>query len=366
MFFATSNHGPGYGAFESAIAASTGAQHVVGCCARSVLGPPGDDERGAAVAALAIGGDVEAQRFYLTSLRGRAHEVGREIGRSVQALDSESKTVLLLADSYNLAPDELLAGVESTAPGVTVLGAGATEDGATGETSVVGRGASSSNAVVGLAIGGVAVTSAIARACFPVTPWRVVTRADCNRVLEIDGRPALEVFLESVPETLREDLPTTIRSTLCGIADTDDAASDPEFLVRRFVGVDERSRALLVGDEVVAGSRLAIVVRDAGAARRSLDACLETVLAAPRLAGALVFDDIERGEAFFGFPGHDAAYLQRHLSELPFAGFFGSVEIAPLGGRNRFHQYTSVVVGLSDAAEDDDEADESDALRADH
>jgi small ligand-binding sensory domain FIST len=359
IFFASSSYGPGFGAFESAIASGTGAPHVVGCSAHGVLGPPGDDERGAAVAALAIGGDVEAQRFFLSSLRGRAHEVGREIGRAANALDSERRAVLLLADSYNLAPDELLAGVDATAPGVTVFGAGATEDGATGETSVIGRGASSSNAVVGLALGGLTVTSAVARACVAVSPWRVVTRSDCNRVLEIDGRPALEVFLESVPATLREDPASTIRSTLCGIADPLDAKPDPDFLIRRFVGIDERRHALSVGDEVVAGSRIAIVVRDPGAARRSLQASLEDVLAIPGLAGTLVFNDLERGEALYGLPGHDAAYLRRHLGDLALAGLFGSVAFAPLRGRNRFHQYAAVVVGLSD----DDAAEESDGAR---
>ena len=250
--------------------------------------------------------------------------------------------------------------MEATAPGTTVLGGGATEDGATGETSVVGRGASSSNAVVGLVLGGVAVTSAIARACVPVSPWRVVTRADCNRVLEIDGRPALDVFLESVPETLREDPASTIRSTLAGIADPTDTEAEPEFLIRRFVGIDARRRALVVGDEVVVGSRIAIVVRDPSAARSSLQASLDDVLAIPRLAGAIVFNDLERGESLYGMPGHDAAYLRRHLENVSFAGFFGSVEFAPMGARNRFHQYAGVVVGLSDAADD------GDGVRRDH
>jgi len=155
VFFATSQYGPAYDAFERAIAHETGAQHVVGCSARGVVGDEG--EHGAGVAALALAGDAEVQRFYVPTLRGRAYEVGREIGQRAAALERDPRVILLLADSYNLAPDELLAGVESVAPGTTVIGGGATEDGSTRETAVAGRGASSNNAAAGLVLGGVGV-----------------------------------------------------------------------------------------------------------------------------------------------------------------------------------------------------------------
>jgi small ligand-binding sensory domain FIST len=44
------------------------------------------------------------------------------------------------------------------------------------------------------------------------------------------------------------------------------------------------------------------------------------------------------------------AYLRRHLGELPLAGFFSSVEFAPMGGRNRFHQFAGVVAGFAGGA----------------
>jgi len=349
VFFATSQYGPAYDAFERAIARETGAQHVVGCSARGVVGDAG--EHGAGVAAVALAGDAEVQRFYVPTLRGRAYEVGREIGQRAAALEREPRAILLLADSYNLAPDELLAGVESIAPGTTVIGGGATEDGSTGETSVAGRGVSSNNAAAGLVLGGVEVRCAISRACMPVTPWRTITRADCHRVLEIEGRPALGVSLDDLPQSYREDLAEILPAVLAGLADpcpTDTVAS---YVVRRVVGIDRKREAILVGDEVVPGTRFAIVVRDPAAARRSLENAVGGLVAgSTRLAGAIYFDDIERGEALYGVPDVDFAYLRRQLGDIPLAGFSSSIEFAPMDGRNRFHQFTGIVVGFQAAA----------------
>jgi small ligand-binding sensory domain FIST len=184
-----------------------------------------------------------------------------------------------------------------------------------------------------------------------VTPWRTITRVDCHRVLEIDGRPALAVFLESLPKSYRDDLGEILPAVLAGLADPGLKGPPSAYVVRRLVGVDRKREAILVGDEVIPGTRFAIVVRDADAARRSLEEEVGGLIASSAgLAGALYFDDIERGEGLFGLPDVDFAYLRRQLGDIPLAGFSGSVELAPMDGRNRFHQFAGVVVGFEAAS----------------
>src|SRR5690606_31277010 len=147
---------------------------------------------------------------------------------------------------------------------------------------------------------------------------------------------------ESVPAVLREDVEALADVTLAGLAEPDAAGDPPAHVVRRILGVDRRRGAVLVGDEVVPGSRFAVVVRDREVARRALEASIEEILAAgsadgSALAGALCFNDIERSEALYGIEDLDAAYLRSRLGALPFAGFFSSLELAPMAGRNRFH-----------------------------
>jgi small ligand-binding sensory domain FIST len=349
IFFATPGHGPSYGRIERAIREIAGVGEVVGCSAAGVVSREGERERGAAVSALAFHGDFEVRRVFVPSLRGRADEVGRELGRVVVSLDSEPRTLLLLADSYNLAPDELLVGIDSVAPGTVVLGAGASEDGSIGETTVVGRGVAASNAVAGLAIGGLDVRSMVTQGGTPVGRWWTVTRAQSNRILELEGRPALQIFLSEIPELLRADLREALRCTRAALAETGtDGGETPPYVVRRLLGADVSQRALLVGDEVIAGMRFAVAVRDPAAARESFARNLEQFAAeGGDIAGALYFNSVERGEALYGIPDLDTAYLRRSLGEVELAGFFSGAELAPLGGRNRFHQASGVLVGFA-------------------
>lgn len=350
IFFATPGYGPAYGRIERAIREIVGVGEVVGCSAAGVVSREGERERGAAVSALALRGDFEVRRVFVPSLRGRAEEVGRELGRVVATLDAEPKTLLLLADSYNLAPDELLAGVESAAPGTVVLGAGASEDGTIGETTVVGRGVASSNAVAGLAIGGLDVRSMVTQGGTPVGRWWKVTRAESNRILELDGEPALSVFLTEIPELLRADLREALRCTRAALADQiTDGEETPPYVVRRLLGADVSQGALLVGDEVIPGMHFALAVRDPAAARESFARNVEEFAATSRdIAGALYFNSVERGEALYGIPDLDTAYLRRSLGDVEIAGFFSGAELAPLAGRNRFHQSSGVLVGFAD------------------
>jgi len=351
VFFATSDHGPALGRFETALRAATGAASIVGCSASGVLWPGGEAERGPAVAALAIAGDFEVRRFFLPTLRGRAEEVGREIGREAAQLERRPRSILLLADSYALAPDELLAGIAAVVPDAVVVGAGATESGRTGETRVAAGGRCSADAVAGLAIGGLRLRTSVSLSCALVGGWRTVTACSGNRILALDGEPALPLYLECLPASLREELRDGLRATLAALAPPGDAqAASESWVARPVLGADPRDDALLVGDEVLPGTRFAVAVRDAAVARESLEAGVKRLLAGDRgIAGALYFAGAERGESLFGHPDVESAYLARGLRETPLAGLFCGAEFAPLAGRNRFHQHAGVLVGLERA-----------------
>ena len=65
----------------------------------------------------------------------------------------------------------------------------------------------SSDAVSGALLSGqFTYTIGITQACQPVSPVHRVTKAHNNLILELEGRPAFEVFAERVSPQLREDL----------------------------------------------------------------------------------------------------------------------------------------------------------------
>lgn len=352
VFFATTSLGPGHGRFEMALRAATGAQAVVGCSTSGVVAGDGGGETGPGISAIALSGDLEARRFFLPSLRGRSEEIGREIGREARLVEREPRTILLLADTYNLAPDELLAGVAATAPNVPVIGAGAAEDGSTGETTVTGPGRSGSDAVAGIVLGGIGVRVAVSSSCSIHGHWHTITEASGNRILGLDGRPALAAVLASLPEGLAGDLELALRSTLAALAPRagSDRGRDVEpWLARPFLGADPGTGALLVGDEVMAGMEFAVAFRDRETARRTLEESVSGMVGSGGLAGAIYLAGAERGRRLHGIPDLESAWLRRYLGDLPLAGAFCATGLAPVGGRNRFHQHAGIVVGFERA-----------------
>ena len=63
-------------------------------------------------------------------------------------------------------------------------------------------------------------------------------------------------------------------------------------------------------------------------------------------AGLLYFHSALQGQALYGLPELDTAYVRRDLGEAELAGFASYVLFAPMLGRSQFHHFSSVLVGL--------------------
>jgi len=343
VFFATDEYGPAFERISREISSRAGIGSVVGCTAEVVVSPLAGPVRSPGISALALSGLRGVERFFLPGLRGRSDEHGREIGR-LAASGGETGTIVLFADSYNLAPDELLEGIAETAGAVPVIGAGATEKGSTGTTSVVAHGSSASNAVAGLVLRGVSVVPVVSPVLAPIGTWWTITAAEANRIYELDRRPALECVLRALPPTLRENPDEALGLVRIALAEPD--ATDAP-LLRPIVGADPGRAALVVGDEVFGGTRIALAVRDPASAREGLAASLEKLSSVESLCGVLYVHSALGGEAPYGHPDLDVAYLQRELSRAAVAGFGSYVTFAPHRGRNRFHHFSGLLAGLA-------------------
>lgn len=110
---------------------------------------------------------------------------------AVQQAGHQASAILTLAF---MGPEEkLLEGVAKAAPAVPVVG-GTASDGA-GRFQQFGGGRAATNAVAVAAVGG-EVGYAFAHGYRPTGKTAVVTRAQGRRILELDHRPALDVYAE--------------------------------------------------------------------------------------------------------------------------------------------------------------------------
>lgn len=226
----------------------------------------------------------------------------------------------------------------------------------------------------GVAFGdGVQIVSRVTQGCQPVSAARRITAADGNLVMELDGKPALDVLLQDLHITLEQpqEAMAVLRATLVGLTQaTEDVVHrtghfGTDVVVRHIVGLDPRRRGVAIADKVDEGMRLAFCRRDVETARTDLvRICSEireemepeelplelaTLLASPDpvsgpattapIAGAVYVSCAGRGGPHFGGPSAEMQIVRRALGDVPLVGFFAGGEIA----RSHLYGYTGVL-----------------------
>jgi small ligand-binding sensory domain FIST len=180
-------------------------------------------------------------------------------------------------------------------------------------------------------------------ACRLLTPLTPITACRGAMVLEIGGRPALEVLTDAGKQLDGRQLVLTILAEQDGLDASE--GGRPALIIRGIQGVDSDRGGLVVSDEIYEGMRIAFGVRDANAARDDIDAVTRELArdiggAAPRFG--VYINCAGRGFDMYGTPGVDTRALRLRFPGVPFAGMHSSFEIAPHAGRPTLQLYTGV------------------------
>lgn len=274
-----------------------------------------------------------------------------------------------------------------------------------GDGNLRGHGAASGvfqGGLSGVALGpDVAIVSRVTQGCSPLPNQaraRVVTAADGNLVLTLNGEPALDVLLDDLSVTLDrpQEAIEAIRSTLVGLVSAQEVEQRSEAVVtaghggleprsaleslravrhtgnfgdavtvRHIIGLDPARHGVAVADQVQVGAELAFCQRNVHAARADLmRICAEireelepqelslehahalqsselesTPHPARRIAGAVYVSCAGRGGPHFGGDSAELQLVRRALGDVPMVGFFAGGEIA----RNHLYGYTGVL-----------------------
>jgi len=176
----------------------------------------------------------------------------------------------------------------------------------------------------------VAVATRLTQGCTPYPGRFRITACEDNIIAKLDGRPALEVLLETVGG---EKAQLLVGLPVPG-SDTGD------YTARNLVGVDPKNGLIAIGDTVETGMEILFCKRDAAAARRDLESILSSLKKAlPQPRGALYYSCVARGEHMFGRRGAELGLIKQALGEVPLVGFFCNGEIS----RDRLYGYTGVL-----------------------
>lgn len=202
----------------------------------------------------------------------------------------------------------------------------------------------------------VRTVTGLSQGCTPVGAIHTVTRSEENILVELDGRPALDVFREDIGDVLSRNLervsgyihaalPISRDASVVDVANNSGNASggdSGDYLVRNIVGIDPDNRLVAIGERISAGDRVMFVRRDGAAAAEDLDRMLADVIhrAGTRPKAALYYSCVARGPNLFGGGSEEMKAVQAVLGDdVPVVGFFANGEIS----KNRLYSYTGVL-----------------------
>lgn len=252
---------------------------------------------------------------------------------------------LVHADPRNADLDDLVTTI-GEATGAFLVGGLSSSRGDYPQFSVPASGAAMPDKPVGeggvsgvLFGNGLEVATGLTQGCSPIGPMRTITAAEENLIIEIDGRPALEVFKEDIGEPLARDLTQVAGTIFAGLPIPGSDTGD--YLVRDLIAIDPRLGWLAVAERVEPGRRIVFTRRDRAAAEADMVRMLEKLkkrLSGPPRGGVYV-SCVARGPNLFGEPGEELALIRKVLGDVPLAGFFANGEIS----NARLYGYTGVL-----------------------
>jgi hypothetical protein len=346
-----------------AVREATGEAPLTGCSAEGTINGEEADESGFSVVVTTISSDdLQWTNGLARGLEDDARAVGQQVAQDLLPdLSADTIGLFVFPDGLiTLTLENFFAGLEENLSTVQFLplwggGAGNNLD-TVGPTyqycddEVISGGIS-----YALLSGKAQASWAISHGLVPIGGERIVTRSKGNVIYEIDGKPAVEVLKEYLPEqALTEDrdwMRYAISLALCFRAPS--YMKDEEYVVRGVPALRMADGSIIVQTEVSEGTTVWFSSRDKEKMITGLDRMARQIkeqLGGEKPKLVFQFECLTRGKTMLR-EQEKLQLLKRFRQSLdpdvPWAGFYTIGEIGPVEEHNDLHLFTSVVLALS-------------------
>lgn len=356
LVFAASGYDPA-GLFEGIRSAAPGCR-VSGCSGEGIITPGHSDEGERVVGVMAVWSDsLRFDPLLARNYSADAAAAGAELARQARAVGREDAFALLLfPDGLKGNCASLLGALLPALPPNIRVAGGASGDALTFvQTWQYLDGEAATDAVSALLVSGAGeLDIEVSHGCMPIGLERHVTSAADGWVREIDGEPAWTVFrqyLDGAPEDLNTE--GSIHLSVGEHVPTGPGGGDKSFVIRTPMALDKATGALFFpGGGIAEGGAMRLTRRDPMRVCTSARECAELIAArhadrSPVLV--LQFDCAGRGKQLFG--SRTAESIVTPLQEVlgprtPWLGFHTYGEIAPIGDRTYYHNFTVALCAL--------------------
>jgi small ligand-binding sensory domain FIST len=312
---------------------TTGVPHWVGTVGFGICAPGKEYFGEAAMAAMVAPIPEDAFRVF----NGITDDIGPTIESLSAWLGDVPPLIVTHADPRNQNVPQIIEDLSRETDGFLI--GGLTASGGA-HPQLAGEVAEGEVSGVMMSLEAVPVAAALTQGCSPIGEVHRITAAEENILIEIDGRPALDVFKEDIGEVLARDLRKVAGYIFAALPVSGSDTGD--YLVRNLTGIDPEQGLIAIGEYVNTGDSIMFCRRDHDSAvedmRRMLGDLRKRAGNAP-IRGGLYFSCCARGPNQFGDDSEELGLISEELGDFPLVGFFANGEIS----NNRLYGYTGVL-----------------------
>jgi hypothetical protein len=345
-----------------AVREATGGAPLTGCSAEGTISGDEADESSFSVVVTAISSEeLRWHNGLVAGLEADPRAVGKEVAKDLMShLSAETIGLFVFPDGLIDDLGKFFAGLEGNLPSERFLpmwggGAGNNFSVQTPTYQYCDDEVISDGVSYALLSGEAQTAWAISHGLMPIGGERIVTRSKGNVIYEIDGKPAVEVLKEYLPEHPFVEDSDWMRYAI-SLALSSKAPSymkDEEYVVRGVPAVRKADGSVAVQTDVPEGTSVWFSSRDKEKITTGFDrmaAQINEQLGGEKPNLVFQFECLTRGKSLLREQEKQQILkrFRRSLDpEAPWAGFYTIGEIGPVGDHNLRHLYTSVVLALS-------------------
>ncbi|MBN2762878.1 MAG: FIST C-terminal domain-containing protein [Bacteroidales bacterium] len=358
LVFATSDYD--HEKMLKGIRSATGEAPLSGCSAAGVItqsGPAGEGSytesglvRGESITGvMAFSSDkIRFHNFLVEGLKENSKERGEELARKINPQLVDPLVLIMLPDGLTVNSDAFFSGIEkSIKQPLLFCGGGASESINAYKTYQFHNDEVHTDSASCVLISGEAnIETAINHGCIPISMEKTITKAEANRVFEIDNESIWTFFKSYLPEEIVDFTPEVAGALcLCEKLPEEYATIYDTHIVRAPAAkYPDGSMQFLC--EMVNGSKIQMGRRDPDKISKNAKIMAERIrskLGDKKPVAVLHFDCAARGRLCFGQDAKEKGIdvIQNVFDkDIPWLGLYSYGEIGPISGKNYFHNFT--------------------------
>src|SRR3712207_6708325 len=342
-----------------AVREATGGAPLSGCSAEGTISGDEADESNVSVVVMAISSEeLRWTSGLATGLSTDSLTAGQQVAQGLSSdLGADAVGLFIFPDGTTVNFDDFFAGLEGNLPSdrfLPIWGGGASDNFAMRQTYQYCNDEIASDGVAYTLLSGEVLPAwAIDVGYVPIGGERTVTRSQGNVIYEIDGKPALEVFHEYLPDpALAENWGARLANSFALCFRAPNYIKDEDYIFRAVLSVNKAEGSLTLATEIQEGTSVWFSSRNQEKVTTGLDRMATQIKrqlgdTQPKLV--FHFDCTARGKIMFR-DQEKLRILRRFRQavgpEVPWVGFYTFGEIGPVNKHNCYYNYTAVVLAL--------------------